>query len=171
MAETIKERVLEAISAHFVEELFGSILKDWSLALLVIPIAALISLISVILIRVIAGYVIYLFYAFIILAFLGFGIYLVLPVDKRDDKTFILKQNQAVAISISVICFILSIAMLFLFISFRDKIRQTVELIDKANAFFKNHYTIIVLPLLLTLCLVIFILFWFFLALSFFSLA
>ena len=171
VAETIKDRVLGAIGSHFLEEMFGSILKDWTLLLLVIPIAALVSLVSVILIRVIAGYVIYLFYAFIILAFIGFGIYLVLPVDNRNGKTFVLKQNQPLAIGISAVCFILSIAMLFLFISYRDTIRQTVSYIDKTNAFFKNNYTIILLPLILTVCLIAFLLFWLFLTLSFYSLA
>jgi hypothetical protein len=106
--------------------MFGSVLKDWTLLLLVIPIAAIVSLVSVILIRVIAGYVIYLFYAFIILAFIGFGIYLVIPVEHINSKTFVLKQNQPLAIAISIMCFIISIALLFVFISYREKIKQTV---------------------------------------------
>jgi hypothetical protein len=99
--------------------MFGSVIKDWSLLLLMVPIAALTSIAALILIRVIAGYVIYVFYAFIIMALVGFGVYLVLPVDNRNEGTFVLKQNIGVAIGVSVVCFILAIALLFLFIFYR----------------------------------------------------
>lgn len=136
-----------------------------------VPIAALISIVALILIRVIAGYVVYFFYAFVILALIAFGIYLVLPNNNKSDTTFILKQNQAVAISISVLSFVLAIAMLFLFISFREKIKQTVDYIDKSNEFLRNNYSIIILPIILTGCSILFLFFWQFLTLSFYSVA
>lgn len=125
--------MLGAVGAHFLEEMFGSVLKDWTLLLLIILVAAVVGLLAVLMIRIIAGYVIYIFYALIILALIIFGVYLVIPVQNANQSTFILKQNVGLAIAISVICFILAIAMLFLFISYRDKIRQTVEYIDKSN--------------------------------------
>lgn len=84
-ADTVKARVINAIGAHFTEELFGSVLKDWSLLLLMVPIAALLSILALVLIRVVAGYVIYFFYVFIILALIGFGVYLDLPVTNINE--------------------------------------------------------------------------------------
>ena len=170
-AETIKDRVLGAVGAHFLEEMFGSVLKDWTLLLLIILVAAVAALLAILMIRIIAGYVIYIFYAIIILALIIFGVYLVIPVQNASQSTFILKQNAGLAIAISVICFILAIAMLFLFISYRDKIRQTVEYIDKSNEFFKNNYSILLLPVILSGCTLAFLGFWLFLTLSFYSLA
>lgn len=113
--------------------MFGSVLKDWSLLLLMVPIAALIALLAIILIRVIAGYVVYFFYIFIIASLIGFGVYLVLPEHNRDQHVFVLKQNEGVAIGISVICLVLAIVMMFVFISYKESIKQTVNYIDKSN--------------------------------------
>jgi hypothetical protein len=117
--QTIKERVLDAIGAHFFEELFGSVLKNWLLLLLMVLFTAVASFILLVLIRIVAGYIIYIFYVAIILAFIGFGAYLAAPVDNPDDSTFILKKNQVVAVSLAVLSFILSIVMLFIYVSYR----------------------------------------------------
>jgi hypothetical protein len=61
--------------------------------------------------------------------------------------------------------------MLFLFISYKDKINLTVDYIDKSNEFFRENYSIILLPLVLTGAAIGFLYFWLFLTLSFYSLA
>jgi hypothetical protein len=88
--------------------------------LLIVLFTAGISFILLVLIRIVAGYIIYIFYVAIILAFIGFGAYLATPVENPDDdSTFILKKNQVLAIVLAVFSFILSIVLLFIYVSYR----------------------------------------------------
>lgn len=79
LEQSIREKVLLGISAPQVEEIFGSVIKDWSLFLITVPIVVLMALLAVLLIRLTVGYVIYFFYLGAVAAFLGFGIFLLLP--------------------------------------------------------------------------------------------
>lgn len=88
---------------------------------------AAVSFILLVLIRIVAGYIIYILYVAIILAFIGFGAYLATPVDNlADDSIFVLKKNQVVAIILAVFSFIFSIVMLFIYVSYREKIGKAV---------------------------------------------
>jgi hypothetical protein len=56
-----------------------SVIQDWSLLLLMVPIVIVMVLVAMILIRLTAGYVIYVLYAVAISCFVGFGIFLAIP--------------------------------------------------------------------------------------------
>ena len=59
--------------------MFRSVIRDWSLLLLMVPIVIAMILVAMVLIRLTAGYVIYVLYAVAISCFIGFGIFLAVP--------------------------------------------------------------------------------------------
>jgi len=59
--------------------MFRSVIRDWSLLLLMVPIVIVMILVAMVLIRLTAGYVIYVLYAVAISCFIGFGIFLAVP--------------------------------------------------------------------------------------------
>lgn len=166
----MREKILPALAALPVEEALGSALRDWPLVLLMVPIVAGMACLAVVLIRLVAGYVIYLLYLLVALGFLGFAIYLVVPSDTGEGQ-FLLKRSQPVAIICSVISFLLSFVVLFLFCSSRERIKTSVSYIGQANDFLSNNYRLlIILPVLLG-GLLLLVVFWLFMAQSFFSMA
>jgi len=77
----IREKVFAGIKAPPLEEMFRTVLRDWSLLLLMVPIVIVMVLVAMVLIRLTAGYVIYVLYAVAITSFIGFGIFLAVPTN------------------------------------------------------------------------------------------
>lgn len=108
--------MLAGIGARTIEEMFGSVIKDWSLFLLVGGIALGMAVAVSLLIRFTAGYVIYILYAIAIAAFIGFGIFMLVP---SQNETFTLKKSKIVAYITSFLSFFLALVILCFFCSHR----------------------------------------------------
>jgi len=61
--------------------MFISIAKDWGLLLLMVAIMVGLSLAVIILIKLIAGYVVYVLYGLAFAAFVGFAIFMAIPMN------------------------------------------------------------------------------------------
>ena len=83
-----------------------------------IPIMLILSIIAMLIIRVTAGYVVYIFYILAFAAFVGFGVYLLIP-TQINSNTFILKQSNVVAIIVAVLCFLIAILLIAVFYSYK----------------------------------------------------
>jgi hypothetical protein len=108
--------VLAGIGARTIEEMFGSVIKDWSLFLLVSAIALGMSMGAFLLIRLTAGYVVYVLYGIAISAFIGFGIYLLVP---SQNESFFLKKSKIVSYVFSFLSFFVAAVILCFFCSHR----------------------------------------------------
>jgi hypothetical protein len=161
--------VLPGTRPHILEEVFGSVIQDWSLYLLMLPITLVMVALTLLLIRLVAGYVIYVFYGLTILAFLGFGTFMVLP-SAPAANTFVLKQNRIVAILIAVASFLVALLIFCIFCAFRERIKMSVNYINQANQFFRLNWQILFMPLILAAVLALFLEFWVFLNFAFYSL-
>jgi hypothetical protein len=109
--------VLSAVGSSTLLQMFTSITGDWGLILLMTAIMVGLSLIVIILIKLVAGYVVYVLYGLAFAAFVGFAIYMALPVNDADH--FVLKQNQNIAIVISVFSFVMAFVILLVFCSYK----------------------------------------------------
>lgn len=122
-----------------------------------------------ILIRLTAGYVIYVLYGLAIACFIGFGVFMAIP--SNSGEVFILKKDKVVAIIFSVLSFIIASVIFCVFCSYRAKIKAAVRFIDQSNELLKDNCSLLFLPFILTGFLVLFIAFWIFLTLSFYSMS
>lgn len=121
---------MAGIGARTIEEIFGSVIKDWSLFLLVSAIALGMTVGAFLLIRLTAGYVVYVLYAIAVAAFIGFGIYLLVP---SQSESFILKKSKIVSYVLSFVSFFVASVILCFFCSHRERIKSAVEYINKSN--------------------------------------
>ena len=149
--------------------MFRSVLHDWTLLLLMLPIVVAMVLVAMVLIRLTAGYVIYVLYAVAVSCFIGFGVFLAVPSNGGD--AFILKKDKTIATILSVLSFILASVILCVFCSYRTKIKAAVKYIDQSNEFFKENYILLLLPFILSGFLMLLVVFWAFLTLSFYSMS
>lgn len=76
---SIRDKVVTAIGSYTLLEMFTSLSKDWGLLLLMVATMVVISLVVTVLIKLVAGYVVYILYGLALLAFVGFGIYMGIP--------------------------------------------------------------------------------------------
>lgn len=130
------------------------------------PICLISALLMLLLIRIIAGYVVYFLYVMVIAAFVGFGIYLLVP---DPTSHFFLKHSYPVSLISAFLCFALATVILLLFFSHYQRIKTAVLFLDNANVFLGETWGLVLVPLALTILLVLFMLFWIFLTLSFYS--
>lgn len=122
--------MLAGVGARTIEEMFGSVIKDWSLFLLIGGIALGMALAALLLIRLTAGYVIYVLYGLAVAAFVGFGVYMLVP---SSDESFLLKKSKIVAYVLAFLSFFLSLIILCVFCSYRERIKAAVEYINQSN--------------------------------------
>ena len=164
----VRSVVLNGIPNRPLEVIFASLLSDWTLFLLMLPIMLIITMFAMLLIRVMAGSVVYIFYVLSFLAFVGFGVFLVIPAPVTST-TFILKKNRVVSIVVAVFSFLISILIIAVFFTFKEKIHLVVDYINHANDFLKKNYSLLFLPLVQTVLMVFFLYFWIFLVFAFSS--
>ena len=88
-----------------------------------------ISLVCLLLIRFIARYIIYLLYMLSFLIFLAFGIYLAIP----SHSSFAIKKNRPLSIALAALSVTLGLIVLFLYISYQEKIKGAIKYIMRSN--------------------------------------
>ena len=165
---TIRGIVVPGIAPRVLMALFGSVLSDWTIFLLMMPIMLVGTLIVMLLIRFMACYVVYAIYIIAFIAFLGFGIFLLIPTTV-NSTTFVLKKSRVVAIIVAVLCFLCDVLLIAVFFSYKEKIHLAVDYINHANDFLKKNCSLLFLPLIQTTIMTLFLYFWVFLVFAFCS--
>ena len=97
-----------------------------------LPIILVMILLTILLIRLTAGSVIYVFYVVSIAAFIGFGVFMLLPAAPSAHP-FVLKQNRVVAIILAAVSFLIAMLILCIFWSYKTRIQTAVSYINQAN--------------------------------------
>lgn len=145
----------------------ASLMSNWSLVLISVPIAILLAFIFMLLIRCCATAFIYILIFLAIAALVGTGIYLLLsptnPVTGNPSGT-------AGTIIAAVICFVLAFIIVLIICCFKRRISLATSIVKVAANFVSKHCLIVLLPVVLFLVMVLFLAVWILQALGFYSL-
>jgi len=145
----------------------SSLMQNWSLVMISIPVAIILALIFMLLIRCCATAFIYILIFLAIAALVGTGVYLLVsptnPVTGNPSGT----TGSIIA---AVICFVLAFIILLIIICFRRRISLATSIVKVAANFVAKHCTVVLLPVFLFIVMVVFLVVWVLQALGFYSL-
>lgn len=167
-SDKIQTEISSAISSTSIAGKIAEIGKAWKVILISIPIVIVLSLIFMLVMRLLAGVFVYLFFVLSIVAFIGFGIYLLIPQNSGTlagiemDRTFI--------IVIAVIFILLGTIILFLFCCYRRRVALAATMTKVAARFVQENCMTITLPLVIFVIVLLFVALWIVEALGYYSL-
>ena len=145
----------------------SSLLKNYSLILISIPIAILLAVLFMILIRFCASFFLYILIVVAILTLVALGIYLLVaptnPVTGSNTGT----TGTIIA---AIICFLFAILIIVLVVCFRHRIALGTSIIKVAANFISENCLIVLLPIILFFITLVFLVVWVLQALGFYSL-
>ena len=164
-SNTLKNKIGDAFGTSGAA--MNSLLNNYSLILISIPIAIVLALLFMLLIRFCAGFFIYVLIGLALFALIGFGVYLLVaptnPVTGSNTGT-------AGSIVAAVICFIFAVLIIVLVCCFRKRISLATSIVKVAANFVSSNCGIIFLPVILFIITIAFLVLWVFQALGFYSL-
>lgn len=153
--------------------MISSLSKSYTLILIAIPIAIILSIIFMLVIRFTAGCFVYILIFFAIGALVAIGLYLVLaPVSSTGASNgyVTLLSNRPVCIIIAVLCFILAAAILVMVCCFKKRISLAASIIKVAARFVDENLGVLCLPIILFAVMILFLTLWILEALGYYSL-
>ena len=149
----------------------SSLAEGWTLILIALPIAIILSIIFMLIIRFTAGFFVYLLIFFSVGALVAFGIYLIAVTDPTMGSGYAsILQNKVAKTIIGAICIALGVAIIVLFCCFRQRISLASSIIKVSARFVDGNLGVLVLPLILFIVMILFLAVWVLEALGYYSL-
>jgi hypothetical protein len=138
---------------------FSSLLKNYSLILVALPIAIIVAVFFMLIIRCMAKLFIYLLIAVSIISLALLGTYLLITAS-----------NNTGTIVIGSLCLVLAVIFLIAFCCLRKRLELATIIVKVAAKFVSENCLIVVLPIVLFVILVAYLTLWVLQALGFYSL-
>jgi choline transporter-like protein 2/4/5 len=148
------------------DQKIAALSKSWTIILASVPIAIVLSILFMLIMRFTAGIFVYLLFAIAILGLLLFGIFLIAP---SESNYLGIQENRTVSIIIGVVCVVLALLILLAFCCFRKRVKLAAIVVKLSARFVNENCLMLILPLILFVCMVVFLILWILEALGFYS--
>ena len=166
-SDHLKSEVASALGGS--AESFSSIMENYVLIILSLPIAIVLALIIMLFVRLTASCFIYLLIVATVGVLLAFGVYLILGNKVSPDSQPIFASDTT-RILVAVGVFLLAILIIIMVCCFRKRLSLASSIVKVSANFVSSNCFIVLLPILLFFVMIIFISLWILEGLGYYSL-
>lgn len=166
-SDTLKTEIASALGGS--AESFSSILENYVLIILSLPIAIVLALIIMLFVRLTASCFIYLLIVVTVGVLIAFGVYLILGNKVSPDSQPIFASDTT-RILIAVGAFVLALLIIIMVCCFRKRLSLASSIVKVSANFVSSNCFIVFLPILLFFVMIIFIALWILEGLGYYSL-
>ena len=164
---TLKSEVASALGGS--AESFSSIMENYVLIILSLPIAIVLALIIMLFVRLTASCFIYLLIIATVGVLIAFGVYLILGTKVAPDSQPIFASDTT-RILVAVGVFVLALLIIIMVCCFRKRLSLASSIVKVSANFVSSNCFIVILPILLFLVMILFIALWILEGLGYYSL-
>jgi hypothetical protein len=157
---TLKNDVSDALGNN--TQQLASLMENYMLIVLALPIAIILALIVMIIVRFTAGCFIYLLIFITLAALIGFGAYILTqPLTAGGSQGAIsLLEDPTAKTILAVICFVIAALMILFFCCFRKRIELASSIVKVSAVFVAGNCGIVLVPVILFVVMVAFLTLW-----------
>lgn len=166
-SDTLKSEVASALGGS--AESFSSILENYVLIILSLPIAIVLALIIMLFVRCTAGCFIYLLIIATVSVLIAFGVYLIMGTKVSPDSQPIFASDTT-RILVAVGVFLLAVLIIIMVCCFRKRLSLASSIVKVSATFVSSNCFIVLLPILLFFVMILFIALWILEGLGYYSL-
>jgi choline transporter-like protein 2/4/5 len=157
-SDTLKTQIATAVGGS--TEQITSLMQNYTLILLALPIAIILSLVFMLFIRLTAGCFIYLLIILSVATLVAFGVYILTQNTNPDDGSISVFDSPTGKVVVAVICFILAILIIVMMFCFRKRINLASSIVKVSARFVASNCGIVLIPILLFIVMVAFLAVW-----------